>query len=227
MSKKYISKTLYIVSAAIAIISIIVFLIGFLNGGYKSYSHWNLHLLSPLFPIALSVVLLFVGRCVEGKSKWYSPVVGGLLTFFALVIPANINLRPIEHQNTGYEWAQQWNSIEKVKTNLNGTIWTYTASIGENDMFNMWCRLEFKNDKLYYCEVSPSEGDWGNPQVCDYTIEEKRYSNTGERYVGVFWEGSLMMKYVFVPSERSISYQGRNGYVFGAYLQMKDIFPWH
>ena len=83
------------------------------------------------------------------------------------------------------------------------------------------------NSKITYCEVSPSEGDWGNPQVCDYTIEEKRYSNTGERYVGVFWEGSLMMKYVFVPSERSISYQGRNGYVFGAYLQMKDIFPWH
>ncbi len=35
------------------------------------------------------------------------------------------------------------------------------------------------------------------------------------------------MKYVFVPSEKSISYQGRNGYVFGAYLTMEDVNPWY
>jgi hypothetical protein len=35
------------------------------------------------------------------------------------------------------------------------------------------------------------------------------------------------MGYVFVPSEKSISYQGRNGYIFGANLAMEDVYPWN
>ncbi|MBR3389285.1 MAG: hypothetical protein IKH14_08430 [Prevotella sp.] len=124
------------------------------------------------------------------------------------------------------EYAQKCSTIEGVSQLLEGSVWTYTDYIGEDDKFNVWCKLEFKNDKLYYYEVSPSEGEWGEPQVCDYSIEERRYSNTGNKYIGIFWE-SLLMKYSFVPSEKSISYQGRNGYVFGAYLTMKDVNPWY
>jgi hypothetical protein len=124
------------------------------------------------------------------------------------------------------EYAQKCSTIEGVSQLLEGSVWTYTDYIGEDDKFNVWCKLEFKNDKLYYYEVSPSEGEWGEPQVCDYSIEERRYSNTGNKYIGIFWE-SLLMKYLFVPSEKSISYQGRNGYVFGAYLTMEDVNPWY
>ena len=149
----------------------------------------------------------------------------GILLAFALSL-ASCGGNNQSQQASDQEWAMKWNDIGKVKSNLNGTIWTYTSSIGEDDMFNMWCKLEFKNDKLYYYEVSPSKGEWGEPQVCDYSIEERRYSNTGNKYIGIFWE-SLLMKYVFVPSEKSISYQGRNGYVFGAYLTMEDVNPWY
>lgn len=123
------------------------------------------------------------------------------------------------------EWAQKCSTIEGVSQLLENTTWTYTQPI-DDDKFGYWCRLVFKNGKLYYYEVFPSNGEWGEPNICDYSIEERRYSNTGERYIGIFWQSSLM-KYVFVPSEKSISYQGRNGYVFGAYLTMEDVYPWH
>jgi len=126
------------------------------------------------------------------------------------------------------EYAQKCSTIEGVSQLLEGSVWTYTDYIGEDDKFNVWCKLEFKNNKLYYYEVNPSKGEWGEPQVCDYTIEERRYSNTGTRYIGVFWEGFPMMKYVFVPAEKSISYKGnRMEYVYGAHLTMEDANPWH
>jgi hypothetical protein len=43
----------------------------------------------------------------------------------------------------------KWNDIEEVKSNLNGTIWTHTSWIDEEDTFKVWCKLVFQNDKLY------------------------------------------------------------------------------
>ena len=224
--KNYTSTVLIVLCTLITILSLFLFLKELLSGDYKYYAHPAYALISLLFPIAISVTLFFARNYILGKlNKWYVPFLLGLGTYFLMVIPANtINIPP--SINAEQEWAMKWNDIGKVKSNLNGTIWTYTSSIGEDDMFNMWCKLEFKNDKLYYYEVSPSEGEWGEPQVCDYSIEERRYSNTGNKYIGIFWE-SLLMKYLFVPSEKSISYQGRNGYVFGAYLTMEDVNPWY
>ena len=225
--KNYTSTIMIVLCAIIAVISLFVFLQRLISEEYKSFYHWKHALFSPLFPISISVTLFFARKYVIGKlNRCYVPFLLGLGTYFLLTIPAKINKRPGPYGDAEQEWAMKWNDIEEVKSSLNGTIWTYTSSIGEDDMFNMWCKLEFKNDKLYYYEVSPSKGEWGEPQVCDYSIEERRYSNTGRRYIGIFWESGLM-GYVFVPSEKSISYQGRNGYVFGAYLTMEDVNPWY
>lgn len=131
-----------------------------------------------------------------------------------------------EYENMEIEWQVKCSTVEKVKGLIENTTWTYTQPIEKGDKFDQWCKLEFKGGKLYYYEVSPSEGEWGEPKICDYTIEERRYSNTGEKYIGVFWT-SLWQKYVFVPSERSISFQTSSGYVFGAYLRKEDAFPWN
>ena len=130
-----------------------------------------------------------------------------------------------EEKKRDFEWEQKCSSVESVSKMLEGSVWTYTKNIDDDDMFNVWCKLVFTKGKLYYYQVIPSEGSWGEPQVCDYTIEERRYNNTGARYIGVFWSSSLT-KYAFIPSEKSISYQGSSGYIFGGYLRNEDVFPW-
>ena len=227
--KKFTSMTLNAIGAIIAAVCVFLFLTELFDGDYKSYSHWLNHLFSPLTPVSLSVAFFYAGRYVSGKSKGYTPFMYGLATLFLwifIIKQLDAIFPQPTHWNEAYEWAQKWKTTEETRSNLEGTIWTYTSSIEKDDMFNKWCKLEFKNGKLYYYEVSPSDGDWGKPQVCDYTVEERRYSNTGERYIGVFWE-ALLINYLFIPTEKSISYQGRNGYVHGAYLTMEDAYPWH
>ena len=225
--KNYTSTIMIVLCAIIAVISLFVFLQRLISEEYKSFYHQTHALISPLFPISISVTLFFARKYVIGKlNRWYVPFLLGSGTYFLLTIPANSNKRPGPYGNAEQEWAMKWNDIEEVKSNLNGTIWTHTSRIDEEDTFKVWCKLVFQNDKLYYYEVNPSEGDWGEPQVCDYTIEERRYSDSGRRYVGIFWQSGLM-GYVFVPSEKSISYQGRNGYIFGANLAMEDVYPWN
>lgn len=179
-------------------------------------------------------VFAFIGLVVEMLAALFNKALVkkkyvywllGILVVSIIGIKVGTNLDENKVLREKLAWEKKCSTINDVKELIDGTTWSFTQDIGKENMFNMWCKLEFKNDKLYYYEVNPSEGDWGEPRVCDYSIEERRYSNTGERYIGIFWQSSLM-KYVFVPSEKSISYQGRNGYVFGAYLQMKDVYPW-
>ena len=73
--------------------------------------------------------------------------------------------------------------------------------------------------------MNPSKGDWGEPEICDYTIEERRYSNTGEKYIGIFWEH--IMHYAFLPSDMSIRYNAGYGYNNEAPLTEGDAYPWN
>ena len=172
--------------------------------------------------LILGVIAIFKKTLVKRK---YIYILLGIITISNIGMNVESDIKENKEEE---EYAQKCSTIEGVSQLLEGSVWTYTDYIGEDDKFNVWCKLEFKNNKLYYYEVNPSKGEWGEPQVCDYTIEERRYSNTGTRYIGVFWEGFPMMKYVFVPAEKSISYKGnRMEYVYGAHLTMEDANPWH
>lgn len=79
------------------------------------------------------------------------------------------------------QYKKSFATVDDVQRNIEGTIWTYTE-VGSK----LWFKLVFRNGMAdFYCSF-PAKGEWGEPSAsyC-YTIEEHRYSNTGERYVAV------------------------------------------
>ena len=57
--KNYTSTIMIVLCAIIAVISLFVFLQRFISEEYKSFYHQTHALISPLFPIAISVTLFF------------------------------------------------------------------------------------------------------------------------------------------------------------------------
>ena len=172
--------------------------------------------------LILGIIASFKRNVV--KWKYVFGILGVLIVSHLLYDKTHDSVLKQESEKMEMEWQKKCSTIENVRELIENTTWTFTKPIREDDKFNHWCRLVFKNGKLYYYEVSPSKGEWGEPNICDYTIEERRYSNTGKKYIAVFW--TSLIKYAFVPSERSISFQTSSGYVFGAYLVEEDVFPW-
>lgn len=151
----------------------------------------------------------------------------GLILLF-IVLGKNVlksSTQKVNGRDSSYSVVEDYNTVAKTRSLLDGSIWHFASPIGEKDMFNKWCKLVFRDGKLYYYEVSPSEGDWGEPTVCDYTIEEKRYSDTGERFISVNWH-AFLMDYSFVPKTKAIYYEGKYKFVFGTFLSKGDINPW-
>lgn len=159
----------------------------------------------------------------NNKKKWQFYAAILIVVSVILYMHHKCQTSTVDTQLTTTE--RDFSTVEKARQNIEGTIWTYTKVIGEDDTFNLWCRLVFRDGKLLYQAVSPSRGDWGEPTVCDYTIDEERYSNTGERFIAIHWHTSLM-GYSFVPATRAIYWKNRNGYKYGTELTMGDCFPW-
>ena len=94
------------------------------------------------------------------------------------------SLHRVEQERIERERAK-WQDADSIRKYINGTVWTYTETLVDGDRY--WYKLEFKNNKVYYYEVSPSKGSWGRPSVSSYKIEDKRYINTGEKYTCISW----------------------------------------
>ena len=102
-------------------------------------------------------------------------------------------------------------TIEGVKSGIEGTIWTYTEPV-HNDYSNpygnwmYWIKVEFKGGKAYLYKALPSDGAWKLEWTDNYSVEEDRYIDTGEKYVRV----SLSAKYhtYLVPKTGQLSYLG-------------------
>ena len=94
------------------------------------------------------------------------------------------SLHRVEQERIERERAK-WQDADSIRKYINGTVWTYTETLVDGDGY--WYKLEFKNNKVYYYEVSPSKGSWGRPSVSSYKIEDKRYINTGEKYTCISW----------------------------------------
>ena len=102
-------------------------------------------------------------------------------------------------------YIQQYSTIDKVKHNIEGTVWTYTEPTTKE--IAVWFRVEFKEGKVYVNEVDASQGDWGKAREYEYTVEERRYSNTGNRYICVVF-GDAWKHYMLVPQDRTFYYEG-------------------
>lgn len=86
-------------------------------------------------------------------------------------------------------------TVEGVKSGIEGTVWTYTEPATYSNPF--WYKLEFKDGNAYRYVTTPSKGNWGEPDIYSYSIEESRYFDTGKKYVGVKFSMDT-----FVPSTR-------------------------
>ena len=72
---------------------------------------------------------------------------------------------------------KSWNTVEEVRKNINGTVWTYTQP---NDL---WMKLEFRNGKCYVYKSIQSRGSWGEAKCEDYEICEIVKKRTSEKIV--------------------------------------------
>lgn len=211
--KKYCAYCLFLYSILMCLYSWLCFFSTLFAGQYGGH-------LGPLEPLFGAVIIFLTGRCLIGKNQWYAPILGGIISFCLLIIPSQIELSPIEPEVEKAEC----NTIEGVREFIQNKVWTYTDPIEEGEKFNMWCRIVFKDGKVYYYQVSPSKGKWGEPHICDYTIEEGRYSNTGEKYVAIRWEASWG-KYSFVP-ETGALYCALGRQIYSCQTDCQDRNPW-
>ena len=81
-------------------------------------------------------------------------------------------------------------STDEVRKNLNGTIWHYTENLDNSDI-GCWIKVEFNNGKYTSYYALPSDGKWTQDKSGNYELKEGRYSNTGEKYISVHWEGNI------------------------------------
>lgn len=108
------------------------------------------------------------------------------------------------------EKIKEASSIEEVETLLNGTAWHYTENLNTSNI-GFWVKVEFSNGQFnsYYAE--PSDGKWTSGGSGNYSIEEGRFSNSGEKYIAVIWEAKgykgLPFKYAFIPNNLQFSVQ--------------------
>ncbi|MBR3799841.1 MAG: hypothetical protein IKK36_13140 [Bacteroidales bacterium] len=84
-----------------------------------------------------------------------------------------------EDNSFSYVPPKTWNTVEEVKRNIEGTVWTYT------EPGKFWRKIEFKNGKCNYYTAKPSTGNWGDPEIYDYLVSERRYEDTGKKYINI------------------------------------------
>ena len=70
-------------------------------------------------------------------------------------------------------------SVEEAKNYVNGKTFTATLTGG---MMGLWHKVSFSNGSFSLWSTYPSSGAWGSPTKGTYSVEERRYSDTGQRY---------------------------------------------
>lgn len=146
------------------------------------------------------------------------------ISSFTLVACSNEKAIDYSDQKEEQLYLEMYSSIDSVSKNIDSTFQTFTEDLSTVDGVDRWYRLNFKDGKLYFYEVSPSEGNWGEPLVTNYKIEERRYSNNGEKFVCITWNGSLGFSYTLVPSNGMLYWHSKMpnsvdayGFVHGGY----------
>ena len=110
--------------------------------------------------------------------------------------------------------AEKYATIESTRKYIENTTWTYTERGA-----NFWYKLEFKNGKVYEYMSFPAKGEWGEPYkiFTSYEIEERRFSDTGEKFIAVsFYEEGESHSYCSLAPK-----QGSFKILFDQYDNMK------
>lgn len=102
---------------------------------------------------------------------------------------------PVEQQLSNVK------TIGEAKKLLPGTTWHYTENTSVSKI-GFWVKVEFLDSICISYYAEPQDGKWTKSKETTYTIEEGRFSNTGEKYIAVRWEAGgykgLPCKYAIV-----------------------------
>lgn len=93
-----------------------------------------------------------------------------------------------KEEKTLDEKIKEAKTIEEIKELIDGTTWHYTENTS-NSQIGFWIKVEFKDGYYTNYYASPSDGKWTLKGQGVYKIEEGRFSNSGEKYIAVKWEG--------------------------------------
>ncbi|MCD7721666.1 MAG: TM2 domain-containing protein [Prevotellaceae bacterium] len=83
---------------------------------------------------------------------------------------------------------QNVTTVEEAERLIDNTTWHYTADTSSDDI-GFWVKVTFKNGRYTSYYANPSDGRWTQQGEGAYEIKEDRYSNTGEKYISVHWDG--------------------------------------
>lgn len=136
---------------------------------------------------------------------------------------------------------QNVTTIQDAKQLIEGTVWEHTVNTDESEL-GYWVKVEFANGRYKTFYMNPSDEDWTNGGEGVYEIKDGKFSNTGEKYIAVYWEGGgclgWPMKYALVLNNFQItatsvlpdldalfSYEPRPTY--SGFMKLVDIFEVH
>lgn len=112
---------------------------------------------------------------------------------------------------------EKFSTIESTSRYINNTVWTHTL-VGSG----VWMKFVFSDGRVAVYSAFPRNGEWGEPQIYSYEIDEGRYSDTGERYVSVTINPGDMGALILIPKTGAVSYL-RGGIAY--YVEPKD-YQW-
>ena len=90
------------------------------------------------------------------------------------------NLFP--ERNTTYS-IQSIKDTDEMRDVIDNTIWTSTKK-GQW----LWCKLEFKGDKVKMYRAFPSDGHWTYEEEFPYTLEEGRFFDDGRKFIAAVFK---------------------------------------
>lgn len=91
-------------------------------------------------------------------------------------------------------------NIDEISDFINGTTWHYTENLSTSKIGG-WLKVEFKDGQYITYYANPSDGQWTEGGRGKYNVSEGRYSNTGDKYYGISWNGKMKFDWLEIPCE--------------------------
>ena len=83
-------------------------------------------------------------------------------------------------------------SVNEFEELIDGTTWHFTQNLNKTEI-PCWIMVTFDNGKYKTYYANPSDGYWTEGGNGEYVVEESRYSNTGEKFYVIVWEGQMQL----------------------------------
>ena len=108
------------------------------------------------------------------------------------------------YEKTVPEKLKEAKSIQEVEQLIDGTTWHFTENLSISEIKG-WCKVSFNNGQYTTYYAKPSDGKWTEGGHGRYVVSEGRYSNTGEKYIAVSWEGDMQVDWLPLPCEFTLT----------------------